>query len=192
VTPERERQSQIDAGERWLTGVDVDPPTTDVEGLKRSVRVAALERWLASQDRLAPPQDMAARLKQGVRRECERLRRDGRRLAAFRKVRRWSAAAASLAACIAVVVLGTRPSHVAGPRVVSNAPAAALDRWMASLHGPMSEEDVSLALLEQEVRSLERSMTGPESAAIDVDAALMDDLFDDSERLLAELQDDIG
>ncbi len=192
MTPDRDIQARIAAGERWLAGVDTDLPAMDADALKRQVRVAALERWLATQDDVAVPADLAARTKMRTRAECDRKRRVAARWVAYRHVRRWSAAAASLAACVTLVFVGMQTSRSVGTGVMGDGSVRTLDRWVASLHGPMPEVDASLVLLEREVRAMELSIGAPESAPESVDAALMEDLLDDSERLLADLQDEMG
>ncbi len=217
MTRENNIRSDIERDERWLDEVADDtggdgknglchPPPT--EAIKQRVRIALGERWLASlpagdsKDDLCPPPELARRVKQRVWAECGRLRDARRPTPAPRRSAWWVRPAVSVAAAVAAFAFVARlmwpVSQPPGPDVVAGvlppveARTPAVEVLLASLTAPASEDDVNLSLLEHDIRMMELTVSEPVEYGVG-DEELIDELFyEESERLLAELEADLG
>lgn len=202
-----------DAGGDGKNGLCYPPPT---EAIKQRVRIALGERWLASlpagdsNNHLCPPPELARRVKQRVWAECGRLR-DARRATVSQgsgsAAPRWRfglgmRVAVSVAAAVAAFAFVTRLMWpVAQPPgadvVVGDVPPVevrtlAVEVLLASLKAPASEDDVDLSLLEHDIRMMELSVSEPVEYGVG-DEEMVDELYyEESERLLAELEADLG
>lgn len=204
MKPKADIRAEIEAGERWLAEqfdrlgpVPAEPP---VEAVRRRTAVALGEQWLAGQmgprgqsmaDGRPPiPADLTVRVKQTIRRELGQLDRPEAAPTVlthprFTRWRRWAGSVAAMIAFALVIgqwVWRTEPAQ---------ARPSAYDMLLASMDAPASEEDVALSMLDDEIRSLELTVSDP-SAGLAADDALYHDTLDDSEQLLAELEADMS
>lgn len=204
MTPGKDIRGEIDRDERWLDEVAgrsnggdhaSEGPSTDL--IKRRVRVALGEHWLdgvMADSEPALPSGLRDRVKQRVWAECGQA---GTAEPAPRRWAKWMRLGLSVAAAVVVFAFVSRVMWtVSEPdgRGVSGVVvrATAVEILLASLGTPPCDDDVKLSMLEHDIRIMELTVLEPAGRASD-DEELMDDLFyDESERLLAELEADLG
>ena len=195
MTPDKGIRADIQRDERWLDEVADTPAGPSTDAVKRRVRIALGERWLGSQPPVEPPQDLSQRVKRRVWAECGRLRDAGRSTVVLRRsyrLRRWTASAAAVAAFAFVgramwpVIHPPDTPVVVRLDTVMAGPDLAETLYQALMNVVPSEDDVALALLEHDVRMMELTVSEP--AGYGSDDGLVDELYDESERLLAELE----
>ena len=204
MTSGKDIRGEIDRDERWLDevagrsgGGDLasEGPSTDL--IKRRVRVALGEQWLdgvMADSEPAMPSGLRDRVAQRVWAEC------GQAGAAEPAPRRWTKRlrlGLSVAAAVVAFAFVSRvmwpvaePDGRGGSVVVAR--ASAVEVLLASLGTPPCDDDIRLSMLEHDIRVMELTVLAPAGRGSD-DEELMDDLFyDESERLLAELEADLG
>ncbi len=181
MTPREEERRVMEQGMRWFRDVCQDTDCPDVDRIKRHVRIAVNEKWLATELASEVPATLADDAKRRTRQALSETndRPSIRRAVNAHRAWRWAGVGALAAAACLVMIVRVNRSRPTEDSLV-----------FVSAFEQYEEDDLTLSLraLKDDVLDLEQNLETQVSATFG--NSVFDTLLDDLDRSLQEAEAD--